>query len=390
MKKVKLDFKLNKSEFYMLLGLICIVFAVAGANYLVFPQWDKFRENTNTLGELRVKCQQMEIEFSKTDALKKQEAELSEKLTAEQLRLPGYISQEESVLELNDLSAKTSLTLNSIAYDAQQKQDAQTFMAAAESGGEAPKTPEAKPENKDAPDPAAEKDPFNVLSRAVRVSFSGSYESVYGFMGRVEKMNRRIFFKDLTMVRDTEGLLSGSLTMQYLGGTFGSEAGEPYKIDTPNTSGKLNPFTPYTGYMNGEAVVAASTVSPDFYMILNTYDDNASKIILGKYPKAETELYFNRNAPVSGSLTIGKSGSSYSYSYSIGSDRYAGSFKDDSTGLSLNVISKPRKSAGDKASITLDVKNTTGAPLKIKVENDDLSKPRFILGKTSGDVSLAQ
>lgn len=387
-----MDFKLNKSEFYMLLGLICILFAVAGANYLVFPQWDKFTENRSTLDALRVKCDQMEIEFSKSDALKAQDAQLSEKLAAEQLRLPRYISQEESVLELNDLSAKTSLTLNSIAYDSQQTQDAQTFMATVVPGSEAPAEQKADKNAEKNADGAAvpeQKNAFSVLSRAVRVSFSGSYEAVYGFVGRVEQMNRRIFFKDITMVRDTEGVLSGSLTMQYLGGTFGGEEGEAFQIDTPNNSGKLNPFTPYEGFMDGKTAAPAAVVSPDFYMILNTYDDNASKVILGKYPKAETELYFNRNAPVSGTLTVGKSGSSYTYSYSIGSSRYSGSFKDDTTGLSLSVISKPRKSESDKVSITLEVKNTTGAPLKIKVENDDLAKPRFILGKTSGDVSLA-
>jgi type IV pilus assembly protein PilO len=188
------------------------------------------------------------------------------------------------------------------------------------------------------------------------------------------------------MTSGDDGGISGSMTMQLIGmgdGPFAEEQG--YGVDVPEAAGKEDPFSPIRGAKGGAAAASPSR-SPDFYMILNTYDDNASKVILGKYPQAQTEVYYNANQAVKGTLTVTKSSGGYSYSYNVGSDKYSGRIEGESGSLAMTVISRPRSSGGDKVSVTLDITNNSGVPLNISVTNDDAAKPRFILGKTSGTV----
>jgi hypothetical protein len=135
---------------------------------------------------------------------------------------------------------------------------------------------------------------------------------------------------------------------------------------------------------------AQQQIQPNFYMLINTYLDNAPKVILGEYPNAETEIYANTNTTVKCSLLLSGSGSKFTYSFTVGNTTRKGAKGLTSADgiIRLDVISQPLKDSKDKVAVILDVDNRTNARLEIAVRNDDAVSPRFKLGKKTGEVII--
>jgi len=56
----------------------------------------------------------------------------------------------------------------------------------------------------------------------------------------------------------------------------------------------------------------------------------------------------------------------------------------------MEVLVQPRRSDEDRVSLVLDISNNTGVPFQITVKGDDPANPRFMTGKTTGNVIVIQ
>jgi type IV pilus assembly protein PilO len=224
---------------------------------------------------------------------------------------------------------------------------------------------------------------------------------LYNFISELEKSERKIIVKDVSMTRGNGNLLKGALKVQYVGYVTPGDK-STFTLETPAISGKVSPFLAYLGFedkapastVSTQGPVAApapvKTYNPNFYLLLNTYDDNAPKIIMGDYTKNGSELYSNTNGAVKGKLSISGNQDSMTYAYSLGGSIQTKTARlmIDGGKLRLDVISRARKNEQDKVSVTLDVDNKTDYPLEINVINDDKQAPRFSLGTRLGSVNV--
>jgi len=125
----------------------------------------------------------------------------------------------------------------------------------------------------------------------------------------------------------------------------------------------------------------------NFVATLNTYDDNASKQILGCAQDTANDVTNNTNARVTGSLSVNGTWPHISFTIQLGLT-YTNSdiqlYIKQEGKIYLQVLSIPRKNALDLVGLTLDVENNTIYPIEIIVINEDSVDPRFVLGAVTG------
>ena len=399
---------LSKRDF-ILLGLLILGLEGYGLYHMLLsPKWQAY----SSLQTRYAAEQIIATNFEKDMAQKNQYLEnlklLEYKLSVLTQEIPTEIPQEEIVLMLNKLAKDKKLDIGGISFSTISTVSKQDFAAG--------KTSSAQPQNAskvNAPTSVANDSKTSqpkaklvgnmVLVEDVDIIFSGSYGALYNFISDLEKSVRKIIVKDVSMVRGDSSLVKGTLKVQYVG-YITPEDKSTYSLETPAVSGKDSPFLAYPGFVDkvvssaiptpgsasGPAPDPVKTYNPNFYLLLNTYDDNAPKIIMGDSAKNGTELYSNTNASVKGKLTISGNQDNMTYSYSLGGATQTKKAKlmIDGGKLQLEVISKARENEQDMVSLTLDVDNKTNYPLEITVLNDDKQAPRFSLGTRLGSVNV--
>lgn len=411
-KKKKLNLKgkhltLSKREFILLGLLIFILEGYVLAHYLIIPKLQQLSsERTHYRGQ-----QTLLINLNKDMANKNQFDEqlklLDYKLNTLKAELPPNLTQEDIILNVNKYAGERQLMIKGITFTNVSMLSKQDFAAG--------KTPSAQSQNNGNNSAAAPTPPANnsntapqnssgmVLVDDINIYFSGSYGALYNFISDLEKSERRILVKGITITKGDNNVLTGELAVEYLG-YKGQDDNGNYQMEAPAINGKFDIFAAFGGTNNAAtpspspspaptasaAPVKASNPNPNFYLILNTYDDNAPKVIMGDYTKDGTELYSNTNDKVKGKLTVSGSLGHFSYAYALGTMTQSkeGNLILDGGKLRLDVISQHRKNAGDKVSLGLVIENKTDYPLVVNIINDDKNTPRFNLVNKSGNVTV--
>lgn len=394
---------LSKRDF-ILLGVLVLGLEGYGLyNIFLEPKWQEYSSMQTRYVADQVIAANFEKDMAQKDNYLENLKLLDYKLGVLTEQIPTEIPQEEIVLTLNKLATTRELDLGGIAFSTISTVSKEDF-AAGKTSSDQPQnatkgtTPTSADDGKSSnskPKLASNM----VLVEDVDIAFSGNYGALYNFISDLENSDRKIIVKDLSMTRGAGDLLKGALKVQYVGYVT-PEDKSTYSLDTPPVSGKVSPFLAYPGF---EDRIAAATVTapntgsapvktynPDFLLLLNTYDDNAPKIIMGDYNKNGTELYSNTNDSVRGKLSISGNQDNMTYSYSLGgaTQTKKGKLLIDGGKIQLAVSSLPRKDEQDKVSLTLDVDNKTDFPLEITVINDDKQAPRFNLGTRLGSVTV--
>nr|HMM31133.1 hypothetical protein [Clostridia bacterium] len=130
---------------------------------------------------------------------------------------------------------------------------------------------------------------------------------------------------------------------------------------------------------------------PDFYVILNTYDDNASKVMMGRYGDASSEISSQDNKKLEASIVLEEQDGKITYTYELGGKKHSGTVmpsQEHPDELVLSILSRDRKNSNDKVGLKLSVTNKTDLLVILDVRNDDASSPRFELGTTQGFVQV--
>lgn len=389
MVKKKLGYTLNKNEFILIVVLVIAALIVIVGNYILLPEYQKL---TNTKAAYDVQAQQLEgmrQEYKNLDKLKSQDADLDKKLETAQASVPDYYSQEEIVSSVNAISAQSGIEVTGINFGGVETKSREMFIASLSGKTAQPaasQTPSASQTQQGAV-PAADTAP-SVTSEAVTLNISGNYANLMSFLTGFEASPRKVFFESTAVNADDKGKLTGSLKMLVFG--YGKPAkGYPgYLYDTPAASGRSDPFAPTAGVAGGEAAAANTSAAPDFYIILNTFDDNDNKLQMGRYPISATQIASDDNDTVKASLNISGAGAEISYSYTLDGNKYSGTLNQSGGAVQVSILSRPRKGAQDKVGVKLDVKNETNKTVQITVKNDDPTSPRFNLGATTGSVKV--
>lgn len=385
--KIKLSYTPSKNEFILLCGLAAVIIAAGFLNYLILPAWGEFTSAYDRYNAQAAQVETLKAEYASLNAYLEQEASLSVELAALREVIPSYLSEEEVICLVDSISSDSALALQGISFSGSTFEPRSAFLSSLK------QTAASSAPASGSSGAAAVSDSVYIRSQRVALNYTGGYRNLVDFLGMFEQSKRQYYFRSASMTRTDDGSLTGALTLLAFSSGPASEKNDEYPgyaFGAPPPEGAADPFAAFPGYAPAGAVHASAVETPDFYIILNTYDDNANKILIGKYPISNTQISSNQNQNVSATLTLSSSGSEISYTYQLGADSYTGVFQPDnnSSGLSVNVLSRARKSALDRVGITLNVQNNTGKSVAVTVKNDDASSPRFILGSTVGRVQV--
>lgn len=388
---MKLNYSPSKNEFILLISLLIVVIAALAVNYLLLPGWSELRGSMQRYENQKVQLENLRAEYARLDSYLEEDAKLQSDLESLRGVLPDYLSEEEILASLDDHAASSGLKVLGIAFSGVTSDTRDAFLAGLKLSAAAGSSASATAGK------AQGNGQYYVRSERISLSYTGSYENLVDFLSAFESQTRQVYFRSSSLSRADDGSLNGALTMLVFSGSARApDANDPdypgYEYDAPAAPGKGNPFAAFAGYAGVTAGASSAFTTPDFYLILNTYDDNSDKILMGKYPVSRAQIASDDNRNVSASLTLTKSGTRCNYTFTLGEESYSGSFAlgESDASLTVSVLSRARKSTMDNVGVTLSVKNGAGLPVIISVKNDDDANPRFRLGTTSGSVQVVK
>ena len=336
------------------------------------------------------------MQFAALDTLVAQNKQLESDLNDLRNIIPNYYSQEELIVMLDEMSAASGLEVIGINFGGptiQATGDFETGLTLSAPGGADAASAAAATDTTTTDSSPVQSGIQNVQSEMVTVSFSGSYAQLSDFLFTIEAQARKVYFRNMTLNRADDGTLTGTIDILAISSVNADSTDYPgYMFAAPAAEGKDDPFAAFDGYDSTAAATGASEQdSPEFYLILNTYDDNANKILMGQYPASSTQVTSDSNKKVAASLTLSGTIANCNYTYTLDGSSYSGTIQlTDSGVLSLSVLSRDRKNTADKVGVTLSVVNNLDKTLVINVSNDDAADPRFVLGSTTGPVQLSR
>ena len=382
------------------MSLLIVAITALAVNYLMIPTWTQVSASLQQYKGQLALVETLRTEYAEIDSYRKEEKQLASDLDGLRKVLPDYFSEEEIVAALNDNAVSSGLQVLGISFGGITVNTQDEFLsglqlASSTSPPAATDSTPANGSNAENAESAPESSASYIQSERVSVSYNGSYENFLNFLSAYESQTRQVYFRAMTLSRADNGTLNGALTMLVFSSQSdlpsGADADYPgYEFGAPDAPGKGDPFAAFASYAGVTGSVSTTLSTPDFYVILNTYDDNSDKILVGKYPVSSAQVSADGNQTTSATLTLNKSGGNCSYKYTLGQESYSGSFAlaQGDTSLSVSILSRARKSSMDNVGIKLNVQNNTDLPVMIAVKNDDADNPRFHLGTTSGSVQV--
>lgn len=366
---------LTAREFILLALLIIAIEGYFILSYILVPAYDSYVSASEDLKMREDVLTELKRDFVRKSAMEEEIKKAEEKLAVIQEQLPPYVSQEEVIFFLEDVSYLSGLTIQSIAFHDTDELPLTVLP---------PEGTEEKVYTGAAPTPV-------IVEQKIGINFMGNYQQLYDFLDNVESSFRKVCMKSMTMQKNNEGLLNGVLTLSFTSYWDDHEGRKPYVMVPTPTPGKASLFDEYTGYSIGAQApveVQRPAAKPDFYITLNSLLNNSAKIFMMNYYKSGSEAIEDKNEIVNARMTLNEVNGQYTFSYSLGAyDIVEDSPTEIKDGkIRMEVLVQPRQSDQDRVGLVLDITNNTSVPFEITVKGDDPSNPRFITGQTSGSV----
>ncbi len=384
--KSKVSYRLSKTEFWMLIILVAVVLLAVSVIYLISPAMDALSLSAQDYEMQRARLELLKQDNEKLPEYLAQEAEADAQLLLLSERMPAYYSQEITLDTFDNLAFKNGLTLMSVSFEGVKTDTRAAFLSQLRHDAKASEA-----------DSAAANAGDMVRYETIELGFSGTYNALYGFIGDLAGETRAVFSRELVLTRAKEGAVTGGLTLLVLSEAAVEGGDYPgYDYAAAPATGKTDPFISFPGYFEGDAAEPAGSeveLDPDFYITLNTYDDNDVKVRMGRYGSAAGELESAANKVLTASVTFEEKDGKITYSYELDGKKYEGSTAASErhpTQIVFAVLSHARKDAKDKVGVTLSVVNKTGLTVIMDVRGDDAASPRFKLGTTQGAVQVGK
>lgn len=369
---------LTTREFIMLALLVVALEGYFLVNYILAPAYDDYASAVRELQERQQALDDIKRDYARQNEIEAEIKDAEGKLAVIQAQLPPYVSQEEAVFSLKDYSDRSGLSIKSISF----VNAGELPLSVVPAGGTEDKAPFT------APVPV-------LAEQQVTINFMGDYRQVYDFLSNVETNSRKGSLKSITLQKNDDGTLNGVMTLSFPSYWDEYEGRKPFVMTPESESGKASLFDEYTGYStSGQARSEALKPAPrpDFYITLNSYLNNSAKVFMMNYYNAGSEAIEDRNETVTAQMTLNGADGKYTFSYKLGAYDIVGDtpteIKDGK--IRMEVLVQPRRSDEDRVGLVLDITNNTGVPFEITVKGDDPSNPRFMTGRTVGNVMVIQ
>lgn len=379
----KINFKpkfgsLSQREFILVVFMIIAIEGYLLYAYLIKPVYDDYMASVFELTESINTLNNLKGDYDRKGEMEQEILRIEGELEDIQKQLPAFLSQEEVVLSIEDISANSGLQIKVLGMIG---------------AGSLPL--KAIPADTIVAQQAAIAAPVPMFAdQIVALNFTGDYTQLYSFLKSVESSSRKMSAKGVVINVDQTGVLGGNINLSYPSLWDESVGQKPYIMDpAPSFAGKGSMFDKYSGY--SEIITKAesgsgkqTTITPDFYLKVNSYLNNSAKIFISNSYNTNSEARYDGNDVTRATMTINGGNGIYTYKYSLGNFNIDGSRQTEikEGKIRLEVLVQSRRSEDDNVGLILDIVNNTDVPAEITVKGDDLTNPRFIIGNTAGNV----
>ena len=374
--------RITQREFIMLSILVLAIELFVVVQYVVTPKYDEFQTLKDMNDTRELINNSLKIDYENMDKYKADLELAITDMSNLKAEIPAYVSQEEILILLDQFSTETLTNVSLIGFIEPLVVSAESITTVATTDGTTPTNAI----------PLSEVDVSNiplVVNQTISVGFDGEYNEVINFLKALETSVRRVYVDQIALSSADGGVLNGSMNLSFIS-YIDQNNYEEFMMETIPFDGKMNPFAPYSGVGEGQPVATVETYDPNIYILINSYLDNAQKIIMGEYPNASTEINFNENKEAMVKLTFTGNSNNFNYTMSLGNStrRSSNSINVENGAIRVKVVSLDRRDSNDLVGIKLNIDNQTNVPVDVQVLFDDTTNPRVIMGTLSSNVNI--
>lgn len=313
------------------------------------------------------------------------------------IRTMGYyptILQEKIILELDDFMAKNGVK-GSINFGKEEVKTVEKIGApyiGKSNGalGELADSITGNAKEDDYSDPDTGDSSVDCQQMTVDIDFADTtYDSLKKFIVALEGYDRKITINKMDSKVETNGNLSGTISLEFYGvAKLDASKDEYLNWTIKNVYGKEKLFSnglASGAYNTSIEEQASKTDVNDFAMILRAPSSDMPTLTMGKTKDTSRESYLYSDKKDSETVTIEfteQNGTLY-YKYKTSSDFYPKNndgvgveFKPLSDNIVFEILSEARIGSDDKEVVNINFVNNTNKVVSVVVKNDDSSNPR--------------
>lgn len=379
---------LTRKEISLITILVFVGISIVSYNNLFKPKWDEYQSEKEKLESIKLRYVNLQNDYKKLDKLKEEEKLKDYQLNEMIKQLPSYISDEDILLTIGNYAKNRKIDVNSIDFEPNNFFRTENFVSS-EDGQDVEDLNENSEVDFNNLDDEILKELFPlVITKYINLAFKCSANDLYGFIDDLEKNEKKIGVKEISIASVDEGNLQGNIKMQYIAYRDENSKND-YEIKIPTIEGKDIPFDASGKIVNTNK---KNDLDFNFFLGINANDENKPKIILGEYKKIGTEIYYNVDKKVNAKITINDSEKKGFFdityflegqSKTLNKKLYIKNNK-----IKMIIKSNNRKDENDLLAVDMEIENNTDSAFIIMVQNDDKENPRFNLKDKKGSVDL--
>jgi len=375
---------MKDSDKKILLVLLAIGLLVASFMLVFKPQKEQVDAIEAENSQLQVRLNDLIEKEAHKDELLAEIEQYKKDFAAELVNYPADLNQETTVMFMKGVEQALDFVNNSFSMP---RETAFYTITSDVPSGDGLETESA----------SVAQDPYVATKTAYGVSYKGSYEGLKNYLKYIADYKYRMAVSSVSIAYNQ----NAEQPIDECAGTILLEAfavdGPDRVADTVNVSveegvdniflGKGVPSSMVaTSYdsNNGQDIVASHSL---VVLLNNAGNDAGSGIIVASDENAEaTYVTSNDNAETELNVSVYSQDGKNFVKYEIGGKEYSAEVL--SADVTIYVKSSARVNADDKNAVKLNVSNTAGIGVYVKVADDDAASPRFSLGTTSGVVKV--
>lgn len=343
---------------------------------------------------------------------------LEEKIKNKNYNLLPFLAQEKIIVIINDIfedSGINSPTLglsevsvegltesdeNEIEQKPLLKNIIDDYLSVVSGKGLANNNDSEKEEKSKEKEQEQETIPMDTEKVTVTISYSGTYEQLRAFIHRIEAFPKKIIVSNLNMTVLDEKKLTGNIVLDFYFVPNIFENDDSFmKWRYTGDYGKDNPFEGSfknrTENQKNSSSSSKKIRKYDFIMTVSPTSSDIQSVILGKSEDRKRSTYISTDSDgvVPVEIYFSQYGGKYYYKYRMNGYSYPANFEGygiqfvpNEDTINLKINSAIRNSEKDLSGANLKVFNSTYKKVLVKIQNDDIKRPRVNVSRQSGEL----
>lgn len=357
----------DKGSIKILLTLLSIGVVLLAYMYVFKPNMDDKKTLEAEVDTLQARYDDLSAKAKNKDVYLKEIDEMKIKMAERIGYFPGDLNQEVSVMFIKGVENALEFDVNTVGLGRPE-----LFYTLGSAAAE---------------DPATAPDGYQCYKAAFPIVYEGSYDGIQEFMEYIMNYKYRMNISSVSIAYDAEtDMVSGTVSLHAYAITGGDREGDTVDVDVEN--GVENLFIGGPGaasektYSHDADDGASIATDHDLMIMLNNANNDSTDGIVVAGATDDSYVTSSENSVQRLIITVyEKDGKNYA-EYAIGDSKKT--IEITSEDLTIYVASSARVDADDENGVRITLDNSTSIPVFFKVDDDDTTSPRFVIGSKTG------